>query len=43
MEILFVLIPLGIVLLAVAVAAMLWAVNSGQYDDLETQQRRLPE
>ncbi|MGB0218437.1 MAG: cbb3-type cytochrome oxidase assembly protein CcoS [Sinimarinibacterium flocculans] len=43
MEILFVLIPLGIVLLAVAVAAMLWAVNSGQYDDLETQQRRLPD
>ncbi|MEC9362584.1 MAG: cbb3-type cytochrome oxidase assembly protein CcoS [Pseudomonadota bacterium] len=43
MEILFVLIPLGIVLLAVAGAAMLWAVNSGQYDDLETQQRRLPD
>ena len=31
----YLLIPLGLVLLAGAVAALFWAVNSGQYDDLE--------
>jgi cbb3-type cytochrome oxidase maturation protein len=36
MSILFVLIPLGLVLLAVAVAAFFWAVRSGQFDDLDT-------
>ena len=35
MNIVFLLIPLGMGLLAVAVAALFWAVNSGQYDDLE--------
>lgn len=35
MEILFVLIPLGIVLLAVAVWAFVWAVRTGQFEDLE--------
>lgn len=35
MTIVFLLIPLGFVLLAFAVAALFWAVDSGQYDDLE--------
>jgi cbb3-type cytochrome oxidase maturation protein len=33
--IVFLLIPLGFVLVALAAAALFWAVNSGQYDDLE--------
>ncbi len=35
MNIVFLLIPLGMVLMVIAVAALFWAVNSGQYDDLE--------
>jgi len=34
-NIVFLLIPLGMVLMVAAVAALFWAVNSGQYDDLE--------
>lgn len=36
MNILYFLIPLGLVLLGLAVAAFFWAVRSGQFDDLET-------
>lgn len=36
MNILYLLIPLGLLLLALAVAAFFWAVRSGQFDDLET-------
>lgn len=36
MSILFVLIPLGLVLLAIAVAVFLWAVGDGQFDDLDS-------
>jgi cbb3-type cytochrome oxidase maturation protein len=35
MNIVFLLIPLGMVLMVLAVAALFWAVNSGQYDDLD--------
>ena len=35
MSIVFLLIPLGMILVAAAVAALFWAVNSGQYDDIE--------
>jgi cbb3-type cytochrome oxidase maturation protein len=35
MNIVLLLIPLGMVLMVAAVAALFWAVNSGQYDDLE--------
>jgi len=35
-SILYVLIPLGLVLLAAAVAAFFWAVGSGQFDDMDT-------
>jgi cbb3-type cytochrome oxidase maturation protein len=37
MSILFVMIPLALVLLAVAVALFFWAVGSGQFDDLDAQ------
>lgn len=36
MNILYVLIPLGLLLLALAIWAFFWAVGSGQFDDLET-------
>lgn len=36
MNILYLLIPLGLLLLALAIAAFFWAVRSGQFDDLET-------
>jgi len=35
MNIVFLLIPLGMGLMVAAVVALFWAVNSGQYDDLE--------
>lgn len=36
MSMLYVLIPLAVVLLALAVIALLWAIKNGQFDDLET-------
>ena len=36
MSMLYVLIPLAVMLLAVAVWALLWAIKSGQFDDLES-------
>ncbi len=35
MEAVFLLIPLAVILIAIAVAAFIWAVNSGQFDDLD--------
>ena len=35
MDILFILIPLGILILAVMVAAFFWAIKSGQFEDME--------
>lgn len=35
MEIIFIMIPLGIVLAALAVWAFFWAVGNGQFDDLD--------
>lgn len=35
METLYFLIPLAILLLAIAAAGFLWAIRSGQFDDLE--------
>ena len=37
MSMLYVLIPLAVLLLGVAVWALLWAIKSGQFDDLESQ------
>jgi len=36
MNILYILIPLALLLLGVAVWAFFWAVGSGQFDDLDT-------
>jgi len=36
MSILFVMIPLGLVLVAFALWAFFWAVGDGQFDDLES-------
>lgn len=36
MEILFLMVPLGIVLVGVGVWAFFWAVGSGQFDDLDS-------
>ncbi|MBV8495468.1 MAG: cbb3-type cytochrome oxidase assembly protein CcoS [Gammaproteobacteria bacterium] len=36
MSILYLLIPLGMVLLALSIWAFFWAVRSGQFDDLES-------
>jgi len=36
MSMLYVLIPLALMLLAVAVWALVWAIRNGQFDDLES-------
>ena len=36
MSMLYVLIPLAVMLLGVAVWALLWAIRTGQFDDLES-------
>lgn len=41
MTILFLLIPLGLLLLAIAVGAFFWATRSGQFDDLDTPAWRI--
>lgn len=41
MSVLFVLVPVAIVVVAVAIAAFLWATRGGQFDDLDTPPLRL--
>jgi cbb3-type cytochrome oxidase maturation protein len=41
MTILFVLVPLAIMLLALAIWAFFWAVRTGQFDDLDTPAVRI--
>lgn len=41
MDSLYLLIPITVIFIAVAVKLFFWAVNSGQYDDLETEGRRI--
>ena len=41
MEIIYLLIPLSLVLIGVIVWAFLWAVRSGQFDDLEGPAHRI--
>ena len=36
MNIVFVLVPLGLVLIAAAVWALFWAVNNGQFDEVDS-------
>jgi cbb3-type cytochrome oxidase maturation protein len=42
MNILFVLIPLSLMLLGVAVWALFWAIDSGQLDNLDEIARQVP-
>lgn len=37
MEILFVLLPISLLLISIAIAVFIWAVNSDQFDDLDRQ------
>ena len=41
MESIYILIPVTFLLLGIAVAAYLWAVRSGQFDDLDQEARRI--
>jgi len=41
MEILYLLIPIAVVLAALIVWALLWAIKTGQYDDLEGPAHRI--
>lgn len=41
MESLYLLIPIAILIVAIAVAVFFWAVKSGQYDDLDTEASRI--
>ena len=41
MDILYLLIPLALLLLAAAVWAFFWAASSGQFDDLDTPAVRI--
>jgi cbb3-type cytochrome oxidase maturation protein len=41
MESLFLLIPVAIVFCAIAIKLLLWAIDSGQYDDLDKESWRI--
>ncbi len=41
MESLYLLVPIALILIAVAIKILFWAVNSGQYDDLDTEGHRI--
>lgn len=41
MDSLYFLIPIALVLMGLAVKFLFWAVNNGQYDDLDTEAHRI--
>lgn len=41
MESLFILIPIAILIVALALAVFFWAVKSGQFEDLDTEGKRI--
>jgi cbb3-type cytochrome oxidase maturation protein len=41
MDSLFILIPIALVFVAIAVKAFLWAVDNNQYDDLDAEGQRI--
>ena len=41
MQSLYLLIPISLIFIAVAIRVFFWAVNSGQYDDLDTEGERI--
>lgn len=41
MSVLYIVVPLAIIVVAVAVGAFVWATNRGQFDDLDTPAVRM--
>ena len=41
MNILYLLIPIGLLFIVVAIRLLFWAVSNGQYDDLDTEGQRI--
>lgn len=41
MSVIYILLPLGLVIVAVAVCAFVWAARRGQFDDMETPAMRV--
>lgn len=41
MESLYLLIPISVIFIAIAIRLFFWAVNSGQYDDLDSEGERI--
>ena len=41
MDILYLLIPLALLLMAIAIGAFLWAIRTGQFEDLEGPAHRI--
>jgi cbb3-type cytochrome oxidase maturation protein len=41
MQSLYLLIPISLIFIAVAIRIFFWAVNSGQYDDLDSEGERI--
>lgn len=41
MEIIYFLVPIGIIMLAAAIGVFTWAVKSDQFDDLDREGRRI--
>lgn len=41
MESLFLLVPIALVFVAIAVKILFWAIKSGQYDNLDTEAHRI--
>lgn len=41
MEILYLIIPLVLITVALALRLLFWAIKSGQYDDLDKESRRI--
>ena len=41
MSVLYLLIPIGLVILVLSVKLLFWAINNGQYDDLDMEGHRI--
>lgn len=41
MDSLYLLIPIALVFVAIAIRMLFWAINSGQYDNLDTEAHRI--
>ena len=41
MDILFVLIPIALMFLVIALALFFWAIRNGQYDDMDSQSMKI--